>query len=208
MAALCLCGAVSCSRSSSSSDSDSAPDSVLGERITPDEDDEEFELGEYYVSPNGIKLYFEPEEFPEELVILMEKYFTSYAKNDYDSYTECLYPSYITEMNKFLEGEHGYKLDTAFRNQCDSLRDNMGGDYDITRIKLESYDVDLGEFFDYSSECFGKDYYAEVSGEVDKLYPMMFFIMAKGAEEDHEDLLIKEYEIVFAEKDGRFYTFG
>ena len=228
-ALLCLCGAVSCGGKSSSSSGGAAADNAdttentaasvgsaeestssadLGEKITPDEDDEEYQLGDYYVSPKGTKLYFNTEEFPAELALFMEKYFTSYNNNDFDSYTSCLYPTYIDEMNKFLKKEYDYDLVTSFNNQCESLRSKMGGDYEITRIKIEPYDGDVTKFFEYPSSCFEKDYYSEIKDDVDQFYDMLFFVMAKGSEGGEEDLLISEYEIVFAEKDGRFYTFG
>ena len=180
----------------------------LGEKVIPAADDAEFELGEYYVSPSGIKLYFDTEEFPAELALFMEKYFTSYANNDFKSYESCLYPSYIDEMNKFLQKDYSYGLETSFNNQCDSLRTKIGGEYAVTRIKLEKHEGDISKFFEYPSSCFDKDYYAEIKDEPDKFYDMEFYIMAKCSDKDEEELLVGEYEIVFAEKDGRFYTFG
>ncbi|MBR4626532.1 MAG: hypothetical protein IKO47_02290 [Ruminococcus sp.] len=224
-AALCLCEAVSCGKSDPGSDSNvkpadtSASDETtsvsgessssdwLGNRISPDEDAEEYDLGEYYISPDGIKLYFEPEEFPAELMLTLEKYFTAYANRDYTSYSSCVYPSYFDEMNKFLEKDYSYDLSTSFSNQCDTLKVQIGGDFTVTRIKLEPYEGDLTSFFESPSSCFGKDYYTEVSAEVDKFYDAMFFIIAKDSEgEEHS--LVSEYEIVFAEKDGKYYIFG
>ena len=217
MAAVCLCSTASCGASKSSSQgndtsaSQSAADgtsSVWHEnRIEPDTGSEEYDLGSYYVSPSGIKLYFEPEEFPPELVLTLEKYFRSYAENDYDTYTSCVYPSYVEEMNKFLEKDYGYGLEKSFSNQCDSLNARMKGDFTITRIRLENYEGDLAKFFESPSSCFGKDYYSEISGEVGKFYDAMFFIMAED-HDGHESSLISEYEIVFAEKDGKYYIFG
>lgn len=180
-----------------------------GERITPDEDSEEYDLGEYYIASDGVKLYFEPEEFPEELVLTLKEYFKAYANADYESYTRCLYPSYVEEMNKFLlnDPEYGYDLKTSFAKQCYNLQSAKSGGFAVTRVRLEHTDRDPKGFFDYPTSCFGKDYYEEVAGEVDKFYDADFFIMAVG-EDGNESMLVSEYEIVFAEKDGRYYTFG
>lgn len=243
-AAVCLCGAVSCSGSKlSSSGGDTAEttapaaieaptgfatlDDVIayvqkaessdepfsfgktGEKLTPAEGSDEADLGEYYLSPDGVKLYFDPEKFPAELVLTLEEYFKAYANADYESYTRCLYPSYIEEMNKFLKNtpEFGYDLKTSFSKQCFNLQSAKKGGFAVTRIRLEYSDRDPKAFFDYPSNSFGKDYYAEVSSEVDKFYDADFFVIVVG-EDGTETKLVSEYEIVFAEKDGRYYTFG
>lgn len=234
LSALCLCGAVSCGSKDSSSSTDdkaeaestaptdpsteaeassepakaSAGSLTLGERVSPAEGDEEYDLGDYYVSSSGVKLYFEPDEYPEEMVLAMERYFTAYASGDYEAYTACLYPSYIDEMNKFLEAEYQYGLDKSFDSQCESLKSNAGSAFTVTRIKLEAPETEgIENFFEYPSSCFGKDYYAEIKDSVDKFYDAMFYIMAAD-ENGEETLLVSDFEIVFAEKDGVFYTFG
>ena len=230
-AVLCLCAAVSCGKSEDSSivsgstkpvaseesvteksnndasDGKNNSSGTLGEKITPDEDNAEYDLGEYYVSDGGVKLYFDTEEFPEELALFMEKYFDTYVNRNFEEYRQCIYPSYVDEMYTFLQKDFNYGLDTSFSNHCDTLEAQMGGEYTITRIKLETYDGDVTKFFEYPSSCFGKDYYAEIKDEVDKFYDMLFFVMAKDSD-GKEDLLVSECEIVIAEKDGRFYTFG
>ncbi|MCM1058705.1 MAG: hypothetical protein NC452_00240, partial [Eubacterium sp.] len=71
--------------------------------ITPSEDSEEYELGRYCISDKGIKLYYDEEEYPEELILALEKYFKSFEEKDYASYCECVYPSYIDKMEEFLQ---------------------------------------------------------------------------------------------------------
>ena len=56
-------------------------------------------------------------------------------------------------------------------------------------------------------DSFNKDYYSEVEAEADKFYDALFYVMVQDAYGD-ESLIISEYEIVFAEKDGRYYLFG
>lgn len=230
-AVLCLCTAVSCGKEEDSSltsgstkpfaseesvtgqsntdasDVKSTSSGKLGEKVTPEEGDEEYDLGEYYVSEGGVKLYFDTEEFSDELALFMADYFDAYMNKDYEKYRNCNYPSYVDEIGKFLQKDYSYGLETSFSNHCDQLREKMGGDYTITRIKLEAYDGDVTKFFEYPSACFGKDYYAEIKDEVDNFYDMLFFVMAKGSD-GKEELLVSENEIVIAEKDGRLYTFG
>ena len=178
----------------------------LSEKRTPSEDAEDYTLGEYYDSPDGTKLYFDPEECPPELAMTLEKYFRAYAEADYETYTRCLLPSYIDEMNKFLEKDYGYDLRTSFANQCSSLRSHMGGEFKVTRLKLETGTNELSKFFEYPSSCFGIDYYESIKDSVDKFYSATFFLIADSG--SGEKNLLSEYEIVFAVKDGRYYTFG
>ena len=63
--------------------------------ITPDKDSEEYDLGSYRISSNGIKLYYEDSEYPPELIETLEKYFLSFSTGDFASYKECIFPSYI-----------------------------------------------------------------------------------------------------------------
>jgi hypothetical protein len=197
--ATAMISAVSCgNKSEESSSSD-------GIQSTTTED--EADLGEYVISTLGTKLYYDSEEIPEELMNVLEKYFISFAENDYDSYAECVYPDYITEMNEYLESDYDYQLDQSFQNQCDSLVETSGGDFTVTRIKAEPYEEDgTEEFFDTLNECFGKDFYEQVKNDSDELYDLTFYVMADV--DGDEFLLISGYEIVFAEKDGNYYVFG
>ena len=51
--------------------------SVGKDIIVPDEGAEDSGLGTYRVSSSGIKLYYDETVFPEELMLTLEKYFTS-----------------------------------------------------------------------------------------------------------------------------------
>lgn len=206
ISAACLASLASCSGKESSSSSDKAEEisAAEGEFVTnPDEPD----LGEYTVSSSGVKLYYSPDEYSPQLMAALEKYFTTFAEEDYETYTQCLYPDYITEMNKFLEKDYGYDLSQSFSNQCSSLKENAGGDFKITRIKAEVPEEDCSQkYLETLGETFETDFYSAVKDDCDAIHDMMFYIMAETGEE--EILLISEFEIVFAEKDGNFYTFG
>lgn len=185
----------------------------VGERITPSEDDDESDLGSYFISDDGIKLYYEPDEYPTELVLTLKNYFQAFSACDYGKYAQCVYPSYIEEMNKYLSEDFDYDLKTSFASQCSSLASRTYGDFSVTRIKIEpspQYEegVDNVEsYFTMLDESFGKDYYGEVKAEADNIYDAVFYVMAKDYSGE-ETLLISEYEIVFAEKDGKYYLFG
>lgn len=185
----------------------------VGELITPSEDDDEAELGSYCISDDGVKLYYEPDEFPTELVLTLKNYFQALAACDYGKYAQCVYPSYIDEMNSYLSENFDYDLKTSFASQCSSLASRTSGDFIVTRVKIETApqykeNVDnVKSYFDMLDESFGKDYYGEVKSEADNIYDAVFYIMAEDYSGE-ETLLISEYEIVFAEKDGKYYLFG
>lgn len=181
--------------------------------ITPDKDSEEYDLGSYRISENGVKLYYEDTDYPPELISTLEKYFTSFETGDFDSYKECVFPSYIETMEKYLQENYQYGLDKSFQTQCDNLNTNMGGSFEITRIKVEkpveveSEEVGIDEFLDNLDKFFGQDYKESVKNDCDSLRYMTFSVMAKDAE-GAESLLVSEFYILFAEKDGKYYTFG
>ncbi len=189
---------------SSSSSGESSPSAENGEFIT---DPDEPELGEYTLSASGIKHYYNPDEISPEIMAALEKYFVSYSQSDYETYTECVYPEYITEMNEYLERDYGYDQKQSFENQCETLKTNAGGDFKITRIKAELATEDFSEsYFEPLNEVFGYNFYDTVSAEVDKFHDIIFYIIVEANGE--ETLLISEFEILFAEKDGMIYTFG
>mgnify|MGYP006994351200 FL=1 len=61
----------SCDNSKKESKSEKSEESYSSGVITPDSDSDEAELGEYVVSPGGIKLYYNAEEIPAELMTAM-----------------------------------------------------------------------------------------------------------------------------------------
>lgn len=171
-------------------------------------DPEQEDLGEYTLSSKGTMLYYSPDEVSPQLMLALEKYFISFSHSDYDSYAESLYPDYITEMNEFLEADYSYDLKQSFQNQCDSLLAQAGGKFVITRIKAEaSADSISDEYFAQLDELFEADFYEKLKDDADALHEITFFIMSKS-EEVGEKMLLSEYQTVFAEKDGKFYTFG
>lgn len=180
----------------------------IGDLVVLDDDDPEKELGDYYESSNGAKLYFDKDKIPAEVMLLFEKYFKSYSEQNYTEYTRCLYPSYIKGMDDFLQKDYGYGLKTSFAKQCKNLMDSVGGEFEITRLKVDLREnSDPAEFMKPTSECFGYDYYETIKGEVDKFYDCDFYVIVRE-EDGHEMAILSEYEIVFAEKDGKIYTFG
>lgn len=210
---LCCCMLTACGEAdkSESSEIPSVSAGEVGEIITPDENDDEYDLGEYRYSPSGTKLYFNDDEYPKELVLTLEKYFTSFAEKDFEKYKSCLSPEYVDIMSEYLEKNYSYGLDTSFEKQCTGLSEKMGGDFHITRIRAEKNaedsDETITEYFSGLNEFFGKDFGAEVQKNSYNFYHMTFYVMAEDSQKA-ESLLVSGYEIVFAEKDGNYYTFG
>ena len=188
------------------------PENGVGEIIEPDADSQEADLGSYRYSSSGVKLYYDEAEYPTELVLSLERYFTSFEKKDFEVYKQCVYPKYIDEMNVFLERDFGYDIETSFNTQCDNLSANMGGEFTITRVKAEKpetedIDAEIKEYFDMLGESFQKDFYKEVTDDVEDIHFMTFYIMARDTD-GNESMLVSGFDIVFVEKDGKYYTFG
>lgn len=186
---------------------------TVGASVTPDEGSAEANLGDYRVSSNGVKLYYSSEEFSDDLMLTLEQYFMSFSEADYSKYTSCVFPSYIGEMGAFLEKDYSYDLKTSFAKQCASLAGRMNGDYKITRLRLEKPEqytegVDnLENYFKSLDDVFGKAYYEQVKSESDNVIDACFYVMGED-KNGNESMIVSGYEIVFAEKDGRYYTFG
>lgn len=213
---LCCCMLTACGDSDKNSVSEnieipSVAAGELGEIITPDENDKDYNLGEYRYSHDGTKLYFNDDEYPKELIFTLEKYFEAFAENDFEKFKSCLYPLYIDEMTAFLEKNYSYGLEKSFENQRENLTEKTGGDFKITRIRAEKTadnpEEFIEEFFTSFNEIFENDFYTEVKNNIDNFYHMTFYVMAENSENE-EIMLLSEYEIVFAEKDGVYYTFG
>ena len=186
---------------------------TLGDIVTPKEDSEEANLGPYRVSSNGVKMYFNDEDFSSNLMLTLEQYFLSFPSADYTKYTSCVFPSYIDEMGAFLQKDYNYDLKTSFAKQCSSLAKLMNGDYKITRIRVEKPEqytegVDnLDNYFKSLDDVFGKAYYDQVKSESDGIVDACFYVMGQDST-GQETMIVSGYEIVFAQKDGRYYTFG
>lgn len=182
-----------------------------GELISPGENDNDADLGSYHVSADGVKLYYEDGEYPLDMLLTLEKYFTAYANGDYTQYTRCVYPEYIDKMEAFLQKEYKYGMKKSFATQCSNLAGNMAGKFKVTRIKLEkpekSDDDSIKKFFEYISDICGEDFYSNTANRCDKLHYAIFYVIAED-EDGNEQMLISGFDIVFAEKDGRFYAFG
>lgn len=182
-----------------------------GELVQPGEDDDDADLGAYHVSSDGVKLYYEEGEYPLDMILTLEKYFTAYADGDYTQYTRCVYPGYIDKMEAFLQKEYKYGMKRSFANQCSNLASKMAGKFKVTRIKLEkpvnADDASIKKFFDYISDMCGNDFYSETASQCDKIHFATFYAIAEDSE-GNELSLITGFDIVFAEKDGRFYAFG
>lgn len=204
--------------------------------ITPAEDSEEYNLGSYRISENNVKLYYDDAYIPTELMLTLEKYFISFQNSDFESYKTVLAADYIERYNKYLienystENEE-YNLKNSFELRCKHLRDymiqeilgtyeipeddNHTGDFRITRIKAEETVLFEGEtlerltenFFQDSNDNFEMDYYNYIREQSDSLKYFTFYIIAEG-EDGKEHKIISETDIVFAEKNGKYYTFG
>ena len=186
--------------------------------IEPEEGAKEAELGSYRQSAAGVKLYYDDTQIPAGVMLLLERYFTAYANYDFEGYKACLFDKYADNMETALQRDYEYGLDTSFESQCTNLenmaaegsgvwRDGAAVPFKVSRVKAEyTGNDDPAEFFDYLDTMFDEGYYDFVKENSDKLYDLYFYVM--GDVDGTETLLIEDFEIVVAEKDGRYYTFG
>ena len=186
--------------------------------IEPEEGSKEMELGSYRQSASGVKLYYDDAQIPAGVMLLLERYFTAYANHDLEGYKACLFDQYADNMETALQRDYEYGLDVSFESQCSNLetmaaegsgvwRDGAAVPFKVARVKAEATgNDDPAEFFDYLDTMFDMDYYEFVKSNSDKLYDLYFYVM--GDVEGTETLLVEDFEIVVAEKDGRYYTFG
>ena len=203
---------------------------TVGDIVEPSEDSEEYSLGSYRVASDGVKFYYD-EPITVELMFALDKYFTCFQNNDYDTYETLLYPDYKERYSAYLQEEYEYDLRHSFELSGQNLRaimksecaegDEDGdeskytGDFTITRIKAEEPELDEGEtiedlkkkLFDYFYEVFDMDYYEYVKENSDDIEYVCFYIYAKG-EDGEEHRLISGYDITFALVDGKYYAFG
>lgn len=231
-AALCLIGCAACGEKS---EKPKVNESGVTDIITPDKDSEEYGLGSYRISENGVKLYYDESVYPTDLALTMERYFLTFQNDDFDGYKSLIYPDYAERYGAYLEKDYSYGLDGSFGLRRDSLRDiiagevmvSMGGDeeptgdFKVTRIKIEPVEVTEGDtdetivksFFSTYDTIFDMDYFDLVNSDVDGFRIFSFYVFAEG-EDGKEHALISGDElnqgprVVFAEKDGKYYTFG
>ena len=242
VSAILLGSFISCDDSEKTASENSISNTVsMGENgvtdiITPAEDSEEYDLGSYRISENGIKLYYDDTYIPTELMLTLEKYFISFQNKDFESYKSVLAADYIERYNKYLIENYStdneeYNLQNSFELRCQYIRNYMiqeilgtyeipeddthTGDFKITRIKAEETTLFEGEtldgltekFFQDSNDNFEMDYYNYIKEQSDSLKYFTFYIIAEG-EDGEEHRIISEMDIVFAEKNDRYYTFG
>ena len=241
-AAFSACILAACCTSCEKNNEESVSLPEIGENgvsdlISPAADSDEYELGQYYYSTNGTKLYCGDETVPVKAVLALENYFMTFQNNDFESYKSSMYPDYADRYDKYLREEYSkgddvaddYSLKNSFELRSTMLRDNLidtlfyestedkdfTGEYQITRIRAEhpTYEEGVTEeafvksFFDDYKDVLDMDYYEFVTNDVDNLVPLTIFVMAT-AEDGNEHKIVSEANIILAEKDGKYYTFG
>lgn len=243
LAAACAVGCVSCEKEKSENKAgnteiiENIGENEVGEIITPDENSEEYELGTYRFSSNGIKLYYEEEAVSTELMLALESYFLTLQNNDFEGYKNSLYPDYAQRYGDYLkeqysgtmEGSDEYTLENSFDMQCANLKNMLvdeltyaseteqefSGEYKITRIRAERPTLAEGEteesridsFFEYYKEILDVDYKSIVEKDSEGLECITFFVIVE-AEDGEEHKIINDMNIIFVKKDGKYYTFG
>ncbi len=239
LACACALSFVSCDKETAESSSTSAvvDENSIGEVITPDEDAEDYDLGNYRVSGRGTKLYFGDDTIPDELMLALENYFLTLQNNDFEGYKATLYPDYAERYEKYLkenysgtmEGSDEYTLKNSFEMQCANLKNMLidsltyeseteqefTGEYKLTRLRGERPVLQEGEteekriesYFEYLNEILGVDYYDIVSSDTEKIECLTFFVIVE-AEDGQEHKIVNAMDIVFAFKDGKYYSFG
>lgn len=194
----------------------------VGDVISPDDKSEEYDLGEYRMSHDGIKLYYS-DRVSSDLMLTLEKYFQSLQTHDFEAYKACIFPDYIDSIETFLQENYQYGFEDSFEKQCDNLKALAGGDFKVTRLKVEypdeAPDEETGETAEFDKEqsvtdflahldsLLGGDFSKKVREDADDFEYVTFYVMAENSAGE-EMTLISEYDILLAVKDGNYYTFG
>lgn len=232
-ALICLSAFVSCGGGTafkvdenggkSASEKNENTEPTVGELIVPKEGDREYNLGNYRMGSQGVKLYFD-EDVSDEFMLALENYFMTLQNRDYDAYKETVFPDYAERYEEYLQKEYSYGFEHSFELNCDRLASaassDDGEEFEITRIKAEKIEPETDdsgnveseediekESLEYFDELFGIDYYSFVKENSDDIQCVSFYIYAKESDGE-EHLIISENRIVLAEKDGKYYTFG
>jgi hypothetical protein len=214
-AALCA-GVTSCGSKKSSSDSSSEVHADW-ELITPDEEDEDANLGSYRIDPDtGVKLYYEETEFPRELALALENHFLAFQNKDFESFKAQNYPLYNEKMEQFLQEDYQYGQKESFEKHVESICESLGGSFEVTRVKIEpstlfaTEEEGVKDFLDYMGQIFKDDSFGDkVREDCDSFRYFTFYVMAKDAD-GKEQIIVSDEEnnAVYAVKDGKYYTFG
>ena len=75
----------------------------VGEIITPAADSKEYSLGEYRMSAEGTKLYYDDEYFSADIMLAMEKYLLTFQNDDFEGYKDMVFPDYAERYTEYLE---------------------------------------------------------------------------------------------------------
>ena len=223
-AAFSACILAACCTSCEKNNEESVSLPEIGENgvsdlISPAADSDEYELGQYYYSTNGTKLYCGDETVPVEALLALDNYFTTFQNNDFEGYKSTLYPDYAERYEKYLrevyskeeDVDDDYSLKNSFEKRYNWFNDTIKntllyesdedkeftGEFKLTRIRAEhpTYEEGMTEeefvktFFDEYAEIFNMDYYEFIKNAGDRLVPFTFFVMVE-AEDEKEHMII------------------
>ena len=120
-----------------------------------------------------------------------------------------LWAAYLSYRRGFWRAEDE-RAARYFTEQVDSAAVYVNDSTRITELKDgETRDEAIEKFFERLNDHFDKDYYAEVKEDTDNNFQyMLFFVIAADDATGTETQLVSEFEILFAEKDGKYYVFG
>ena len=182
---------------------------TLSEIVIPDSDDAESGLGNYRISNNNVKIYYEDGTVPVELLETVEKYFTAIAEKDFDTYKSLVLPTYFDLYENFLKNNetYGYDMKKSFDIQCENCTTTVGGDFKVTRIYVEASEEDLvDQYLESIGETIGDDFTTKMKNSADSFENVVFFVMVDAEGKEDEVMLADEAKMFFGVIDGKYYV--
>jgi|GEM_PF-3843163 len=186
-------------------------------KVSPEKDEANADLGEYWLGSDGIKLYFNEETHPLGIAEVVRDYFTAVQKGDFEKFRGCIDPNYREILDAFLVTKDSTP-EKSFETQRSSLAGRAGGaDYAVTRIKIETPIYDKmknrteGDYLNYLEELggiMGGDIKSAIINNNDAIYEITFFLMVKTEGVEQESVIIEEQSMIVTEKNGNFHLIG
>ncbi len=169
------------------------------------------------VEGTGIALTYN-EDVPANLAETIVRYFYAIWADDYDTYYDCVNPTYRDAMEEALQENYGYGIDEDFNSFREALTEYAGTeDYTITAIDMglaqevlaDQYDSDtdfVGDYLTSYESFFGDGFIDTIEEKTTAIYDIAFTMYAVDG--DGNDItMIDSMEILVAEEDGAYGIF-
>lgn len=172
----------------------------------------EFDMPDTTDNYDGLKLYYNSDEIPDECITQTAQYFKSMQNKDSLAYQSFLIPMYRDYLTEYLS-ESDYDINTLLNTYYDNISSVTDGDFTFSKIEMKRlYEEDYEELNipDYITSY--KSQLDEISEEKDgshisetfgECFSVVFNLYAKS--QGNEYNVINSNIISFFEADGKYY---